>query len=1025
MDMSMLASRHRVRGDRRVRGLAAVLLAAAAGCGVVDHSRPAAPATEPVSEESPDDAAFLVELEKRSLRFFVECADPLTGLVSDSAKRDGSESQEVASSAAMGFGLTALCIGAEYGWLDREEAERRVLKTLRFLLESVEHERGFVYHFLDKKTGKRVWNSEASSIDTALLLGGALTAKQFFDNPEIAVLADAMYARVDWPWMLNGGRTLSMGWAPESGFIEARWDHFSEHTLMDLLAIGSPTHPVDADLWHAWRREPVVTYDGRTFLQHPPLFVHQFSHAWIDYRNKRDAWANYWNNSVQATLAHRQFIIDQRDRFPHYGPELWGVTSSDSASGYASWGGPPQDTGFPIDGTVVPCAAAGSLPFTPEVCLKTLTHMKERYGDRIWGPYGFADAFNPATGWVSDIVIGIDVGITLLMAENYRSGFVWEYFMRNSEIQDAMWRAGFVGTGSTIDKENERYLRTLARQTWNSIADLAHPETGLPYDSTGRHKHTSVSNIGIYLSCIVAARDMGLISPEEALHRARQSLGSIEKLKTWMGFQQSWNNVESLQPSGDDTWISILDSGNMAGGLIAAAEAFPEEKERFMAVFNAMDWAAFYDAEREVLLGGYNTADQKFNPDWTLPLLGADSHLAVFCGVASGKVPAACWNNQDRGWEERYHVRYLKPGWQGGGLFMQFINGLWLDERESLLGQSAANFALAQILHARNQSLPVWGWSACEAPDGTYLGWGKLVDEVVTPHASVLALEYFPDEVLANLRRLDAMGLRHPDFGFSDSVDVKSGKTSSTFLVLDQGMILLSLANFLENQTIRRYFQQSELVRLGRARLPDFLKPQHGGKNAILNLGVHSRNLQEHRVPRVIARRNGEPMQQDWNEVMHPSGEAFRFACSWSEEALLVKVAIPDTTSFLPASPAEMYRDDSVEVFIDPDGDGLVWGKSRDVQIGYGRDGSAWEWFSKRYIPPPTIVETETGYAIHASIPWSAVSVEPVPGKRIGFSVAVNDRISPEEKVKAEWHWNPGTDKIQLGELVLAADDAR
>jgi hypothetical protein len=395
------------------------------------------------------DVAFLDDLQRRAMRFFVDHSDAQTGLVADRARTDGRPVHRVSSIAATGFGLTAWCIGDQRGWIDRPQVRQRVLTTLRFLHDDFPHERGFFYHFVDMRTGQRQWTCELSSIDTALLMAGVLTARQYFaDDPvagaEIQRLGRAIYDRVDWPWMLAGGQTLSMGWTPERGFIASRWDNFSEHPILYLMAMGSQTHPLPAEAWQAWRREPVITYAGRTFLQSPPLFVHQFPHAWIDFRGRRDAQLDHWRNSVDATLAQRQFCNDlaSRDpaRFGHYGPNLWGITASDSVRGYRIWGGPPATSD--LDGTVVPCAAAGSLPFAPRQCLAALRHMRAAY-PQAWGRYGFADAFNPATGWVNPDVIGIDLGITLLMAENLRSGMVWEYFMRNDEIQRGLKAGGF------------------------------------------------------------------------------------------------------------------------------------------------------------------------------------------------------------------------------------------------------------------------------------------------------------------------------------------------------------------------------------------------------------------------------------------------------------------------------------------------------------------------------------------------------------------------------------------------------
>jgi len=410
------------------------------------------------------DETFLNDLQRRAFLYFWENGDPLTGLVLDRAGADGgpsaaARSRNVASIAATGFGLTSLCIAERRGWVGRDRAYERALATMRFLAEEMPHHRGFFYHFVDRRTGRRVWNCELSSIDTALLIAGVLTVRQHYRGTEVERLATGVYERVEWPWMLAGGTTLSMGWKREGGpdgrFLDARWDRFSEHPILYLLALGSKTHPLPAEAWRAWRREPVVTYAGRSFLQHPPLFVHQFPHAWFHFRGRRDFdGRDFWTNSVDATMAHRQFCIDLAKggdaKLSHFGPDLWGITSSDSAAGYVGWGGPPA-TGN-LDGTVVPCAAAGSLPFAPAECLRALRHMREKHGERIWKHYGFVDAFNPHTGWVAPDVIGIDQGITLLMAENCRSGWVWECFGRNEEVERGWERAGFTKRANGEDR---------------------------------------------------------------------------------------------------------------------------------------------------------------------------------------------------------------------------------------------------------------------------------------------------------------------------------------------------------------------------------------------------------------------------------------------------------------------------------------------------------------------------------------------------------------------------------------------
>jgi hypothetical protein len=391
---------------------------------------------------SREDEQFLEELERASFLFFRECTHPLTGLVKDRDNAAGATAAKVASIAATGFGLSAWCLANERRWVSHAESRDHVLKTLRFIAREFRHEHGFYFHFIDWATGERVWKCELSSIDTAILLCGVLTCRAHFDDKEIRSLASEIFDRADFDWMRNGGATLTHGWKPESGFLEARWDSYCELMMLYLLALGSNQHAISPEAWHAWRR-PKLNYAGEEFIYdpHAPLFIHQYSHAWFDFRGKRDAYADYFENSVKATRAHREFCASLSNEFPHYSRELWGISASDSARGYVVWGGPPQIG--PIDGTLVPCTVAGSLPFLPRECVSTLRLMRERFGDRVWKRYGFVDAFNPATNWVATDVIGIDVGITLMMAENARTGFFNRTFMKNAEMQRAMRLAGF------------------------------------------------------------------------------------------------------------------------------------------------------------------------------------------------------------------------------------------------------------------------------------------------------------------------------------------------------------------------------------------------------------------------------------------------------------------------------------------------------------------------------------------------------------------------------------------------------
>ena len=398
----------------------------------------------PAPNLSPQDATFLDEVSRASFQFFREATHPRTGMVKDVARLADSPDNSVSSIAATGFGLTSLCIADARGWLRSGEAQTRVKKTLRFVWDDLPHENGFYYHFVDWQTGKRMWQSEVSSIDTALLLCGVLSCRAYFEDTEVQELATKIFERANWQWMFRAGPFLSHGWTPEEGFLAPQWDSYSEHMMLYLLAIGAGEHAIPAAAWQAWNR-PAMNFAGYNYIDaEAPLFIHQYSHAWFDFREQQDSFANYHRNSMLATMAHRRFCVELSEEFPHYSEELWGITASDSPNGYVVWGGPPRQG--PIDGTIVPCAAGGSLPFLLSGSIATLRGMRERFGEQVWSRFGFADAFNPATGWVARDFVGINTGISLLMAENARSGFVWDLFMKNPEASRGMQRAGFHAT---------------------------------------------------------------------------------------------------------------------------------------------------------------------------------------------------------------------------------------------------------------------------------------------------------------------------------------------------------------------------------------------------------------------------------------------------------------------------------------------------------------------------------------------------------------------------------------------------
>jgi hypothetical protein len=368
-----------------------------------------AAATSPDSI-SPEDDQLLNEIEKSNFQYFWEQTNPKTGLVKDRCNVQVNDSGIVGSIAATGFGLTALCIGEKRGFVSRTAAQERVLAALECFWAKLPNHRGFFYHWANINTGERVWDAEVSSVDTTILLCGVLACREYFPAAEVQGLADAIFDRVEWTWLSEDTALLPHGWTPETGFLPYRWDNYSELMMMYLLGLGSTSHPLRQETWTAWKRL-TFEYDGLRYIgSFAPLFVHQYSQAWFDFRGKRDKYADYFQNSVTATEVHRRFCLELAKQFPDYSEDLWGITASDSQNGYVIWGGPPAVG--PIDGTIVPSASAGSLPFLPQPVLRVLRTIKDRYPS-AWSKYGFVNAFNPLTKWYDTDVIGIDTGITL------------------------------------------------------------------------------------------------------------------------------------------------------------------------------------------------------------------------------------------------------------------------------------------------------------------------------------------------------------------------------------------------------------------------------------------------------------------------------------------------------------------------------------------------------------------------------------------------------------------------------------
>jgi hypothetical protein len=378
--------------------------------------------------------------------------------------RDRSRPYSPASIAATGFGLTALGIGADHGWITREQAAEQTLLTLQTLVagrrgdsarDAIGH-RGWFYHFLDAETATRSGQSELSSIDTALLMAGVVYAREYFNAPgrveaNVRGLANRLLADIDWAWMLNGSDTLSMGWHPESGFISNRWIGYNEAMILYLLGLGSPTRPLPVEGWTAWcRGYRWQTRYGLGFIAFAPLFGHQYSHCWIDFRGQTDDWLrprgiDYFENSRRATLAQIAYAVDNPQPQAGYGDYGWGWTACDGPGApgthaYIARGTPPPKHD---DGTLAPTAPGGSLAFTPNESLRTLRQLYDTHRERVWTAYGFRDAYHPGLRWWGPDVLGIDQGPILLMAENLRTGSVWKVFMRAAEIQRGMHRAGF------------------------------------------------------------------------------------------------------------------------------------------------------------------------------------------------------------------------------------------------------------------------------------------------------------------------------------------------------------------------------------------------------------------------------------------------------------------------------------------------------------------------------------------------------------------------------------------------------
>jgi hypothetical protein len=455
-----------------------------------EASRAAAPVEPPALAARSLLPPLFDDIERRTFDFFWSTANPANGLLPDRYPRPSP-----ASVAAIGFALTAYVIGADRGFITREQARERTLSTVRFFRDApqgpqargVIGHKGFFYHFLDMKTGTRAGRSELSTVDTALLMGGMLHAQIYFDGAhpdevEIRAGVDAIYWRIDWKWAQVRGQRVSLSWSPEKGFAPYDWGGYNEAMLVVLLALGSPTHPVDASAWSAWSegcRAAWGRFMGYEHLSFAPLFGHQYSHVWIDFRGIQDATMrqrgiDYFENSRRAVYAQRAYAIANPKGWFEYGANVWGFTACDGPGwlhetdrggrrrfflDYRARGAGQAST--LDDGTIAPTAALSSLPFAPEIVVPAVEEMHARYGKSIYSTYGFLDSFNrsftstdvalsdgrvdPAFGWIASDYLGIDQGPILAMIGNYRDELVWADMRRCVPLQRGLERAGFRG----------------------------------------------------------------------------------------------------------------------------------------------------------------------------------------------------------------------------------------------------------------------------------------------------------------------------------------------------------------------------------------------------------------------------------------------------------------------------------------------------------------------------------------------------------------------------------------------------
>ncbi len=453
-----------------------------------------------------NDEAFLDYLQQTSFDYFWYEANPKTGLI-----KDRSTVGSPASIASVGFGLTAIGVGIDHGWITRAAGKDRTLTALQALWNANQGTppigmagyKGWYYHFLDMNAVSRVWSCELSSIDTGLLLAGILYSKQYYTGSDsienqIRALSDSIFNRVDWNWMRNNASSLTMGWQPESGFLGARWIGYNEAMILYIMGIGATTDPLPASSWNEWTSGYDWWYNswlGDYFVNFEPLFGHQFSHCWVDFRNIADTYMKsknitYFENSRRATIAHRKYCIANPNQFTGYGENVWGLTACDgpAPTGYNARGLNMND-----DGTIAPTAAGGSIPFAPEISIPALRYMYDQYRTTLWTGYGFRDAFNLSQNWWGTDMIGIDEGPIVLMIENYRTGNVWKTFMKEKIISDGLTRIGFT---TVTDVAEEHSLVPQHYELQQNYPNPFNPVTTIKY-SISQEGTSSGTNVSV------------------------------------------------------------------------------------------------------------------------------------------------------------------------------------------------------------------------------------------------------------------------------------------------------------------------------------------------------------------------------------------------------------------------------------------------------------------------------------------------------------------------------------------------